>query len=157
MSFQISGLPLADFAPLFDLPDAELARRGIVRRIAVKGPAARFPCRVSLRDVESGVPVLLLNYEHLPTPGPYRSRYAIYVSERATEARLAVNEIPEVMRNRPLALRAFDRDGTLLEAELAEGGGVAATIERLLASPNVEFLHAHNAKAGCYAARVRRA
>ena len=34
MSFRISGLPLAAFAPLFGLPEVELAARGIVRQTA---------------------------------------------------------------------------------------------------------------------------
>ena len=52
MGFRIVGLPVASFAPLFGLPNRELAGLGIVRRIADREPG--FPCRVSLRDAEPG-------------------------------------------------------------------------------------------------------
>ena len=75
MSFRIQGLPVAPFTPLFDLDEQELAARGVLRRVADQQPG--FPCRVSLREAQPGEAVLLLNYEHLPVPGPYRSRHAI--------------------------------------------------------------------------------
>ncbi len=116
MSFQISGLPVAPFAPLFGLPDDELARRGIVRRTADRNPG--FPCRVSLRDADPGDTLLLLNYEHLPVAGPYRSSHAIYVREFAEEAHPKVNEIPEVLRRRLLSIRAFDGSGPQLKSTI---------------------------------------
>lgn len=156
MTFQIAGLPRTPFEPLFGLPDRTLADLGVLRLTAEKRPGARFPCRVSLRDADAGTPVLLLNFEHLPLPSPYRSRYAIYVGEAAPEARLEPGEIPEVMQNRPLAVRAFDGRGMLLAADLAADEAVAPTLERLLADAAVDFLHVHNAKHGCYVARVDR-
>ena len=35
--------------------------------------------------------MLLLNYEHLPLPGPYQSRHAIYVREYADPSMAAVS------------------------------------------------------------------
>src|SRR4051794_34013817 len=102
MSFQICGLPVAPFAPLFGLSAAELAGLGIVRHTADQSPG--FPCRVSLRDAEPGETLLLLNYQHLAVAGPYRSSYAIYVREYAQEAAVPVNEVPDVLRRRLLSL-----------------------------------------------------
>jgi Protein of unknown function (DUF1203) len=155
MSFQISGLPVAPFAPLFGLSDAELATRAIVRRTADKSPG--FPCRVSLRDAEPGETLLLLNYEHLPVASPYRSSHAIYVREYAEEAHVPVNVVPEVLRRRLLSLRAFDKQGMLMEADVVDGRDIEPLIEKMLESPKVEYLHVHNAKPGCFAARVDRA
>jgi hypothetical protein len=155
MSFQITGLKAAEFAGLVGLPDAQLAARAARRVTADRYPG--FPCRVSLVDAQPGETLLLLNYEHLPVAGPYRSRYAIYVREQAREARLAVNEIPQVLRNRLLSLRAFSDTGTLVDADVAEGEALAGTMERLLANAQVSYLHVHNAKPGCFAARVQRA
>lgn len=154
MSFQIRGLPAAEFAALFGRSDAELARHDAIRKVADRMPG--FPCRVSLRDAEPGETVLLVNYEHLPVASPYRSRYAIYVRENAVDARLEVNEIPEVLRTRLLSVRAFDDAGMLVEAEVVEGTGLAAAIDRMFARPDVNYLHAHNAKPGCFAARIDR-
>jgi hypothetical protein len=154
MSFQVSGLPVAQFAPLFGLSDTELAKRDIVRQTADESPG--FPCRVSLRDAEPGETLLLLNFEHLAVASPYRSRHAIYVREYAENARVAVDEIPEVLRLRLLSLRAFDKRGMLLDADVVNGHEVEPLIERMLGRTGVEYIHVHNAKPGCFAARVDR-
>src|SRR5689334_9053380 len=155
MSFRVSGLPVAPFSRFFGLPDAELANHQIVRHTASQSPG--FPCRVSLRDAEVGETLILLNYEHLDVATPYRSSYAIYVREFAEEAQVAVNEIPEVLRKRLLSLRAFDESGMLLDADVVEGRNVEPLIERMFANRKVEYIHVHNAKPGCFAARVDRA
>ena len=155
MSFQISGLPVAPFKPLFGLSDAELAKHAAVRVTADKSPG--FPCRVSLRDAEPGETLLLLNYAHLDVATPYRSRYAIFVRENAHEARVAVDEVPALLRSRLLSLRAFSARGMLLDADVVDGKAVEPVIERVLRAREVEYVHIHNAKPGCFAAEVRRA
>lgn len=155
MSFQISGLPASAFAPLFLLPDEELATRGAVRMVVDRHPG--FPCRVSLQDAALGETVLLLNYEHLPVASPYRSRYAIFVSQSGAEARLNVNEIPESLQIRLLSLRAFDKVGMLIDADVVQGREIAPAINRMLDRDTIVYLHVHNAKPGCFAARVDRA
>jgi len=155
MSFRISGLPAAQFAGLIGLPDAELAAHDAVRVVADRHPG--FPCRVSLRDAQPGETLLLLSYEHLAVASPYRSRYAIYVRENAEDARLQVGEVPEVLHGRLLSLRAFSGAGMLLDADVVETPQLIPAIERLLAPSEVAYLHVHNAKPGCFAARVDRA
>jgi hypothetical protein len=152
MSFRITGLPAENFAHLFTLSDDELAAHGAVRRIA-EHPA---PCRVSLTDATPGDEVILTNYEHHAVDSPYRMRFAIYV--RKHEATYdAVDAIPEQLRKRQLAARAFDRDGMMIGFELTAGSALEAAIDRLLADPRAAYLHVHFAAPGCYAARVDRA
>jgi Protein of unknown function (DUF1203) len=155
MTFQIEGIPIRRFAPLFGLPDEALAAVGAVRRIADRKPG--FPCRVSLADAEPGESVLLVNFLHQPAATPYRARYAIYVRECARDAELAPGEVPEVLRGRLLSLRAFDAAGWLLEADVVEGRSLEPALQRLLAPSAVACVHIHNAKPGCYAARAVRA
>lgn len=154
MDFRIVALPAAAFAPLFGLPEQVLAAKGVRRVVADRQPG--FPCRVSLRDAEPGERLLLLNYEHLSLPGPYRSRHAIYVRERAVEYLPAVNEIPAVLARRLLSVRAFDAAGMMLEAEVSEGADVAPLIGRYLDDARVSLVHIHNARPGCYAAQAVR-
>jgi hypothetical protein len=154
MSFQVSGLPGAQFAPLFGSSDAELARQDIVRRTADTSPG--FPCRVSLVDAVPGETLLLLNFEHLSVASPYRSRHAIYVREYAEDARVAPGVVPEVLRRRLLSVRAFDERGMMLDADVVDGREVQGVFERMLGRSAVEYLHVHNAKPGCFAARVAR-
>jgi hypothetical protein len=155
LDFRISGVPLAPFVALFGLSDQDLAARGALRRIADKTPG--FPCRVSLQEAGVGEPVLLLNYEHLSVASPYRSRHAIYVREYAAECGLDINEVPDVIGRRLLSVRGFDGLGMMLEADVVEGTKVTPLMQRWLDNPCIDYLHLHNAKAGCFAARVDRA
>jgi hypothetical protein len=155
MSFIVSGLPVETFTPLFSLADAELADHNAVRVVA--GETGRYPCRISLEDAKPGERLLLLNYQHQDAATPYRSNYAIYVREAATEARRLEDELPPVLRGRPIALRAFDEAGMLVGAELALNDDVEAAIDRQFANSEAAYLHAHNAAHGCFAARIDRA
>ena len=154
MSFRITGLPAEDFAPLFDLSDAELAARGAVRRIAEpRTPGA--PCRISLTDAEPGEELLLVNYEHHPVASPYRMRFAVYV-RKGEEQFDEVDKVPEQLLLRTLAVRSFDADAMMVDRELVEGRELESAIARLFADPRAAYLHVHFAAPGCYAARVDR-
>jgi hypothetical protein len=153
MSFRITGLPAENFAPLFDLSDEELTARGAVRRIADRGG---YPCRVSLTDAQPGDELLLLNYEHHPVQSPYRMRFAIYV-RRGEATYDATDAVPEQLRSRMLAVRAFDADAMMVGRELVDGRELPSAIEGLFSDPRAQYLHIHFAAPGCYAARVDRA
>jgi Protein of unknown function (DUF1203) len=152
MSFRISGLPTEPFAGLFDLSDDDLRERGAVRRIAEHNA----PCRISLTDARPGDEVLLVNYEHHPVDSPYRMRFAIYV-RRGEEQYDAVDQVPEQLRTRMLAVRAFDAKGMMAAWEVVEGQQLEEVIGRLFTNPSAAYLHVHYAAPGCYAARVDRA
>jgi len=154
MSFRIRGLPSEQFAHLFDLSDEELASRGAIRRVA-DNRTPGYPCRVSLTDSREGDELLLVNYEHHDVQSPYRMRFAIYV-RKGEESYHAINEVPEQLRIRTLAVRAFDNLGMMIGWELVDGKDLEAAIERLLANPQSAYLHIHYAAPGCYAARVER-
>jgi hypothetical protein len=154
VSFQIRALAYEPFAPLFALSDEALRAHRAVRRVVDRTPG--FPCRVSLRDAEPGETVLLVHYEHQPADTPYRAGHAIYVRAGAVEATPAVGEVPDVLRRRLLSVRAFDEAGMMLGADVVDGGDLAPAIERFFGDPLVAYLHLHNAKPGCYAARVDR-
>ena len=152
--FVIRGLDPAPFVALYGLSDEALAERGVVRMEVDAKPG--FPCRVSLEDAGVGEAMLLLNHEHLPGETPYRQRHAIFVREGAAEPARFENEVPEQLAIRTLSLRAYDADGMMTDADLVEGRELAALIDRFFADPSVAYLHAHNAKRGCFAARIDR-
>ena len=155
MSFRIRGLPPDQFQHLFGLSDQELAKHGAKRYVADTKPG--YPDRVEVRDAEPGETVILLNYVHQPADNAYRASHAIFVREGAETAYDRTNEIPEALRSRDLSLRAFDADNVMVDADLINGRGVEAVIERLFADPHVAYIQAHYAKRGCYAARIDRA
>lgn len=155
MPFQIQALPAEPFQPLFHLTDAELLTRQM-RRVTVDAQPG-YPCRVSLRDADIGATMILLNYTHHDAPTPFRSSHAIYVSEGAQQAHPAANTVSPVLRARPISLRGFDQGGNMIAADLAEGDQVAVAIDALFENTGVAYIHLHNAKPGCYAARAFRA
>ena len=154
MSFQISALNIDQFSHLFGQDEDVLTRQGIRRMIVDNSPG--FPCRVSLQDAEIGEKVLLMNYEHQPMLTPYRSSHAIFVREWATQAVPARNEVPKMLRQRLLSVRAFNAEGMMVDADVVEGVRLESLIEHMLAKSAADYLHIHNAKLGCYAALVER-
>ena len=151
--FQIEGLPAGEFSDLFGLTDAALQSRHIQRRIVAEPHDA--PCRVSLIDAEPGEEVLLLPFAHHSLATPYRSSGPIFVRRAASAAQLLPSQVPDSLRRRLLALRAYDAAGWMLGCDVSEGQHVEALIERLLQLPGSAFVNIHYARAGCYAARAR--
>lgn len=155
MGFRITGLDPEPFRHLFGRSDAELGKLG-VRRVRVDAKPG-VPDRVEVRDLDPGESALLLNYAHQPADTPYQSRHAIFVREGAERAYDAVDEVPEVLRIRPLSLRAFDADHMMIDADIVDGEQAKALIDRLFADRATTYIQAHYAKRGCYAARIERA
>ena len=155
MGFRITGLSNEAFTSLFGLTDEDLAARGAKRYVADAKPG--FPDRVELRDAEPGESVILVNHRHQPADTPYQASHAIFVLEGAGARYDRVDEIPEVLRPRTISLRAFDAAHMMVDADLVEGGVLEGAIDSLLANPEVDYIQAHYAKRGCYAARIERA
>jgi hypothetical protein len=155
MAFCISGLSPEPFRKFFGLSEADLARAGVRRYVVDESPG--FPDRIEMRDAAVGETMLLLNYVSMAEASPYRTTHAIFVREGAERAYSAIDEVPDVMRRRLQSLRAFDAAGMLLAADVATGDDIAPLIERLFADPAVTYIHAHNAKQGCYSGRIDRA
>jgi hypothetical protein len=154
MAYAIRGLDRAPFEALLGASDEALARQGARRVVATAKPG--FPCRVSLADAEVGEQLILLNHVSHDAATPYRSAYAIYVREEATEAPVYLDELPPVFEGRPLGLRGFDSDGMLRGALLALPGEADAKIRALFERPEIATIHAHNAAHGCFVAKVER-
>ena len=152
MSFVVSGLAPDPFTPLFGADDAALTAAGAMRFTVDAKPG--FPCRITLEDAEPGETVLLLNHEHQSADTPYRSRHAIYVREAAGGPARYQDQLPPALVVRLLAIRAFDADGMMVDADIVEGREAVPLIKRLMADPRTAYLHAHYARRGCFAARI---
>ncbi len=153
--FQVQALPVSQFLPLFGVGDEALKAHGIIAQTADRTPG--FPCRVSLRDAEPGERVLLLNYEHQPADTPFRASHAIYVRQGVEEMHLEPGELAPFFLGRTLSVRAFDAEGMMVAADLVDGAASAPLFEDLLAREDVDCLHVHFARYGCFAAKVVRA
>ena len=155
MAFRISGLSAEPFRHLYGLSDAELAKHGVIRYVVNETPG--FPDRVEMRDGAVGETMLLINHVCQPADTPYRASHAIFVREGAEAIYDKVDEVPDVMRLRLMSLRAYDKNGMMLDADIVEGKDIEGVIKRFFANPAIDYIHAHNAKRGCYSGRIDRA
>jgi hypothetical protein len=150
--FVIQGLLPEVFAHYFTMSDAELVARG-ARRVIADGPG--YPCRVSLVDASPGDELVLCSYAHHPVASPYRGAGPLYARRAATRARY-LDVVPPALASRLLSVRGYSEDGDLHAAEVVPGAELAAYLVRVLADPAIAFVHAHNARPGCFAARIDR-
>jgi hypothetical protein len=154
MGFRITGLPFDRFEHLMRLGDAALEAAGVVELRVDEEHA--YPCRVSLEDAKPGERVLLLHFPHQPANSPYQASGPIIVRRAAARTRSVVNDVPDQQRRRLLSVRAYDGRDWIVAAEVTAGTGLEAVIESMFADPRVAYLHLHNARHGCYSARVDR-
>jgi hypothetical protein len=154
MSFLITPLEKSNFQHLFAMNSSELAAVRAVRMVVTEKPG--FPCRVSLADAEIGENIILVHYEHQPVDSPFRASHAVFVRPAAAQAAPAMNEVPAIFRTRVLSLRGFDAKGMLIAADLADGTNLETAIEAMFQNSQVDYIHIHFAKPGCYAATCRR-
>lgn len=155
MPFRIVGLSYEPFQHLYGQSDEALAALGIKRYVVDAKPG--FPDRIEVRDGEIGETFLLLNHVSMPAETPYRATHAIFIREGATATYDRIGEIPEAMRIRLLSLRAFDKNHMMIDADVVDGKDIEPLIDRLLRNEAVNYIHVHNAKPGCYHARIERA
>lgn len=154
MDFTIEGLSADDFRHLYGLTDEELEAQGAKRYVCDNTPG--FPDRVEMRDAEIGETLLLVNHVSMGKDSPYKASHAIFVREGAEETYEAKNQVPPVMYNRLLSLRAFDGAGMIVDADVVTGDDIQPCIERLLENSSVEHIDAHNAGRGCFSGRITR-
>lgn len=152
MDFQVKALSERRFEHLFGADAATLARHAARRLRAPSSPG--YPCRVRLRDAGVGESVLLVNHVHHDEDTPYRASHAIFVIEHAVEARPAPNEVPDLLRTRLLSVRAYDRHHDMIAADVCEGLELERAIGALGHVSGCAYLHVHNARPGCFAARI---
>lgn len=153
----IRGLDPAPFRPFFGLSDAELAGRGIRRVIALENPGINYPCRVSLAYPQAGEELLLLNYRHLDRPGsPYRAEGPIFV-RRGVSAFAGEESWPPIIMQRAMAVRAYDHEAMMVEADMAEKDDLVAMARGWLARPDIAHVDIHSLRRGCFFCRITRA
>lgn len=152
--FHLIGIDPGPFVPLFSLPEADLSRLNAQRVVADRKPG--FPCRVSLVDADIGEQLLLLPFEHQPAASPYRSSGPIYVRRDARRAVLGAGVLPDYVRSRLIAARAYDAAHQMTDASVIPGTDAARIIDAMFSRREVAYIHLHNAGRGCFSCTVHR-
>lgn len=154
INFKIKSLQDTEFSKLFDLDNSELEQLGAVRITVDEYPG--FPCRVSLEDAEIGEEIILLTYQHHKTNSPYKANGPIFVRKIAKTAILDTNEIPKMFNHRLLSLRGYDKNGFMKDAIVTDGINLREQIVNIFENVEINYIHIHNAKPGCYNCVVER-
>jgi Protein of unknown function (DUF1203) len=116
------------------------------------------PCRLCLRDFQIGVDRRLLftfdpffGVEPYPLPGP------VFIHESVCTAFPENGGFPQDLRSHNLTLEAFARGRRPVAEERIDGDGkIDEVVDRLLALPEVVYLHVRDTSAGCFDFRIER-
>ena len=95
-------------------------------------------------------------FTHQDSRSPYRASGPIFVRRGQREAGRVVGTLPPYLTRRPLSVRAYDAADEMVDAEVADGSDAESLIRRYLARDDVNYLHIHFARRGCYACRIDR-
>lgn len=120
--------------------------------------AGHGPCRHCLQTFRIGEERRVLftydpfdGLEPLPLPSP------VFVHAEACERHPEGGGFPEGLRAHRLTFNAYARGRRLVAQEYVDDGDVETVIGRLLARPDVDYVHVRDTEAGCYDLRIERA
>ncbi len=155
VNFQFVALDKSEFESYLELTDEGLSDCNARWLVADVKPG--FPCRVSLQNAEIGERVLAISYCFQNAASPYRASGPIFVRELAETANPSVNEVPEMLVESLLSVRAYNAENMLVAADVVEGVKLESAITNQFSEDSVDYLHIHYAKHGCFNSVVRRA
>jgi uncharacterized protein DUF1203 len=108
------------------------------------------PLRCCLREARAGEHLLLVAYRPAGTAGAYREVGPVFVHASPCAGYPEPGSYPAGFRDLQQALRAYDREGRIIDACLVDGLHAEAGIEQLLTRPHVATVHSRNVLYGCY-------
>jgi hypothetical protein len=131
-------------------------------RIAHEGGA---PLRCCLRDSRPGEYIALISYAPVresvgadADAGPYDEVGPVFVHADECDGPADPDRYPLDWVDRPQVLRAYRADGGIAGGVTLEPGDDRdEAARRLLADPEVAFIHSRNVVYGCYMLEIRRA
>jgi len=139
---------------------AEAARReaeaGAPDHVLVTADSPRgYPCRHCLRWASPGEAMVLFPFAAIAPGRPYSETGPIFVHAEPCERYAATHEFPSEFR-KGRVVRAYNSQHDLIAADVANGEGPEAVIERFLQKPETAFVHVRSASHGCYTMEVKR-
>ena len=114
-----------------------------------------YPCRHCLRWAQPGERMILFPFAAIPPGRPYSETGPIFVHAEPCERYAAVDQFPAAFRE-GRAIRAYNSDHDIIAAEIADGEGPEAVIERFLQKPETAFVHVRSATRGCFTMEIER-
>lgn len=115
------------------------------------------PCRSCLTVFRPGEGRLLFSYAPNQCEHPYNEIGPIYIHEQECRPYTLYDSFPPELRTRrPLVLRFYEKDGSLVGGDLVGERNVEDVIAKAFEDAQVKYLHARTATVGCFIARIER-
>jgi Protein of unknown function (DUF1203) len=114
-----------------------------------------YPCRHCLRWAQPGESMILFPFAAIPPGSPYSESGPIFVHADPCERYRATEEYPAEFREGRV-IRAYNSQHEIIAAEVANGAGPEAVIERFLHKPETAFVHVRSVSHGCYTMEIER-
>jgi uncharacterized protein DUF1203 len=114
-----------------------------------------YPCRHCLRWAQPGERMILFPYAAIPAGRPYSETGPIFVHADPCQRYRATDQYPAQFREGRV-LRAYNCEKDMIAAEVANGIGPEAVIERFLEKPETAFIHVRSVSRGCFTMEIER-
>jgi uncharacterized protein DUF1203 len=114
------------------------------------------PCRACLKQFRAGEEDRILftynpfqNLDEYPSPGP------VFIHAESCPSYSEPDRFPEELRALPLTLEAYGADRWIIARERPSASDIEGTVERLLQTSGVHYIHIRNKEAGCFIATIQ--
>lgn len=115
------------------------------------------PCRACLQQFRTGKEDRILftynpfeNFDSYPSPGP------VFIHAKSCPAYSEPDRFPEELKSLPLTLEAYGENRWIIARERPAADEIEGSVERLLQTSGVRYIHVRNTEAGCFIARIER-
>jgi len=153
-------VPLSEkYAASIRLNQTDDFGHNIIEQVA----AGKGPCRVSLKPFVKGQDIRLL-FSHSPftIDNAYNQPGPVFINKEAVKAYDDVHRFPpEIKADKksfPLTLIGYNTSQMMVSTQLVGDNDVDEMIDAIFDNhPEVAYLHARNAQAGCFICKIERA
>lgn len=120
------------------------------------------PCRVSLKPFTPGEDVrLLLSHSPFEIANAFNQPGPIFIHQKAVNAYDDIHRFPPEIKadtlHFPLSLIGYNQEQTMVFTQLVNDDDVDILISQTLEDhPEIAYLHARNAEAGCFICKIER-
>ena len=123
---------------------------------------AKGPCRVSLKPFKVGEDVrLLISHSPFTIDNVFNQPGPVFIHKKDVEAYSDIHRFPpEIKANKesfPLTLIGYTKEQMMVLTQLVGDDDVDLLIAKIFEKrPDIEYLHARNAEAGCFICKIER-
>jgi len=117
------------------------------------------PCRHCLTEIPAGEPSLILAYRPFPNVQPYAEMGPIFLHAEACPAYVKLDKIPAMFLTwEKLLIRGYSKENRIVygSGQVVPTETMAEEASRLLAKPEIAYVHVRSASNNCYQCRIER-